>query len=131
MPPTAKRVLCVDGYADTCAILTTLLGAEGYETRTAGGVGEALTLAAAEKFDLIVVAKTNPDGQGLELCGQMRARDPDTPVLIYSRYRYDPTRAEALAAGAREFLFNDGDTEKLMAAVRRLTPDRGLNSLPY
>jgi CheY-like chemotaxis protein len=61
LPPTEKRVLCVDGNADTCAILTTLLGAEGYET---------------------------------------------------------------LAAGAREYLFNDGDINRLLEAVRRLTPDR-------
>jgi len=125
LPPTAKRVLCVDGNADTCEILTTLLGAEGYETRTAGGLGTALTLASAAKFDLIIVAQTFPDGTGLELCRLMRARDPDTPILIYSRYQYEPTRAEALAAGTQEYLFNDGDINRLLEAVRRLTPDRG------
>ncbi|MFL6253713.1 MAG: PleD family two-component system response regulator [Pyrinomonadaceae bacterium] len=131
MPPTAKRVLCVDGNNDTCEILTTLLGVEGYETRTAGGVGAALKLASAEQFDLIIVTTPLPDGEGLELCRMLRASAPGASVLIYSLHPYEPTRAEALAAGAQEYLFNNGDTEIFMAAVRRLTPDRVLSSLPY
>jgi DNA-binding response OmpR family regulator len=129
--PTAKRVLCVDGNNDTCEILTTLLGVEGYEARAAGGVGAALMLASAEQFDLIIVTTPLPDGEGLELCRLLRARAPGAAILIYSLHPYEPTRAEALAAGAQEFLFNNGDTETFMAAVRRLTSDRGVGSPPY
>jgi DNA-binding response OmpR family regulator len=119
--PTPKRVLCVDGDEDTCELLTRLLAAEGYETMTAGRLAEALALVSGGRFDLVIVERTFPDGEGLELCRLLRARDPSTPVLIYSSHPYEPTRDEALSAGARELLFNDGKIEKLAEAVRRLT----------
>jgi DNA-binding response OmpR family regulator len=108
-------------------MLTTLLGVEGYETRRAGKMAEALVLASQDKFDLIIVEKTFPDGKGLEMCRLLRARTPWTPIIIYSGDPYEPTRAETMAAGAQELLFNNGDIEKLAEVVRRLTQSGNLD----
>jgi CheY-like chemotaxis protein len=99
LPPTAKRVLCVDGNNDTREILTTLLGGEGHETRTAGGAGAALMLASAEKFDLIIVTTPLPDGEAWAVRAAARTRPRrGRPHLLPQPLRADASRG---AGGGR------------------------------
>ncbi|HYJ48006.1 MAG TPA: response regulator [Pyrinomonadaceae bacterium] len=120
MSLATKRILCVDGNKDLCKLMEGFLKRVGFECKTAGSISEALLLATGEKFDVYVLENTFADGTGLELCEMLREYDPVSPIIFYCVDPYEPTRQQALDAGAQERLFNDGDINKLVETIRRL-----------
>jgi DNA-binding response OmpR family regulator len=71
------RVLIVDDYPGLVELYDLALGARGIQVVGAATVGEAMTLAAAQPFDAVVVDVQLPDGSGAELADRLR----DLPTL--------------------------------------------------
>ena len=122
MTLATKRILCVDENKDLCNLMVKFLTRDGFECKMAGSVYEALMLATGEEFDLYVLENSFNDGTGLELCGMLRKYDPVSPIIFFCVDPYEPTRQQALDAGAQERLFNDGGINKLVETIRRLLP---------
>ncbi len=66
-------ILVVDDNAVNLKVLDHLLGALGHQTVTAGGGVEALALAAAQPFDLILLDIQMPGMSGLDVLRALRA----------------------------------------------------------
>jgi DNA-binding response OmpR family regulator len=123
MPPTKRRILCVDDDEDTCLMLVYLLGQENYEVKTAKSVSEALHLAQVESFNLYILDEWFPKEAGLGLCRKIREFDPHTPIIFYSGAAFDSDREEALYAGAQSFVAKPY-VEELIETVHRLLADK-------
>ena len=123
MPPTICRLLCVDDNHDTRWMLETLLGTRGYEVKAVERVGEALSLAQAEHFDLFILDGRYPDGSGVELCRQLRRVRPETPVIFYSGAAYEGDIEQALGAGAEAYVTKPAISE-FIETVRRVAGER-------
>jgi CheY-like chemotaxis protein len=67
------RVLIVDDYPGLIELYDLALRARGFEVVGAATAGEAMTLAATEHFDAVVMDVELPDGSGPELVKRMRA----------------------------------------------------------
>ncbi len=80
--------------------------------------GEALALARAERFDVLVLDLTMPDGDGIEVLGRLRAEQPDLPVLIISMHPEDQYAVRLLQAGAAGYLSKKETPEKVVVAIR-------------
>jgi DNA-binding response OmpR family regulator len=123
MPRAKCRILCIDDHEDTSEMLRLLLVQEDYEVVTAVTMQEALGLAKNQEFDLYVFDKHLPDGSGLELCSKLIAETPGVPCLFYTGDAYDIHRAEALAAGAADYVAKP-DIDGLIESVRNLLSER-------
>lgn len=66
------RVLIVDDYPGLIELYDLALGARGFEVVGAATAGEAMTLAATQPFDAVVLDIELPDGSGPELVTRMR-----------------------------------------------------------
>ena len=119
MSPPKCRILCVDDHADTCLMLSALLGSEGYEVSTAGSIADAKRAVSGEGFDLAILDNRFADGSGVELCAWVRERAPDTPVIIYSGAASQSDRDEGMRAGAAGYVFKP-DIGGLVSAVNGL-----------
>ncbi len=75
-------VLLVDDDEELRQTLVGLLAIEGIETITTGRVDHALELVVVQKPAVVVVDYQLPDGSGIELAQQIKAHDPDLPVLL-------------------------------------------------
>ena len=117
-----ERLIRTDSehHDDSRDMLKILLGLAGYEVATASTVTEALSLASLRWFDLYILEVRFPDGSGVELCRQIRALHPQTPILFYtsSAYRYDIQAG--LAAGAQRYLVKPMDLPLIGEAVASL-----------
>ena len=113
------RVLLIDDHRDTSEMLQLLLGEEDYVVTTAATVQEALSLAAGEKFDLYVLDKRLPDGNGVELCTKLNEITPGVPCIFYTGDAYEIHRVEAMAAGADAYVAKP-DIEGLMENINKL-----------
>ena len=117
------RILCVDDHADTSEMLKLLLSNEEVEVTTAVSMEEALELVRAESFDLYVLDKRLPDGNGIDLCQKLTSITPNVPCMFYTGDAYEVHREQAIAAGADAFVAKP-DIDRLIESVQRLLTDR-------
>jgi PAS domain S-box-containing protein len=72
--PLNLRVLLVEDHADSRRVLGRLMESFGCVVRSAGTVAEALAAAGRESFDVLVSDIGLPDGSGIDVMRQIRAR---------------------------------------------------------
>jgi DNA-binding NarL/FixJ family response regulator len=86
----------------------------------AGDVAEALDAVREHKPDVAVVDISLGGASGISLIGEIRAREPDLPVLVFSMHK-EPTYAErALGEGATGYVTKGQPPETVLAAIRQV-----------
>lgn len=120
MPTAPVRVFLVDDHELVRRGLRDLLGtAEDLEV-----VGEAASVAEAKvgilnaKPDVAVLDVRLPDGNGVELCRDVRAEDPSIHCLMLTSYADDDALLAAVLAGASGFVLKQILGHNLVTAVR-------------
>ncbi len=118
-----KRVLIVDDEPAIRKFLRVTLTAEDYDIIEAASGQEALTKAASEKPDIIVLDIGLPDISGIEVTGLLR-KWTQLPIIILSVRGAESDKIAALDAGADDYLtkpFGVGELlARLRAALRRV-----------
>jgi two-component system, OmpR family, KDP operon response regulator KdpE len=119
------RVLVVDDEPQFLRALQTNLRGAGYEVVTATTAEDALSTAALEPPDAIVLDLLLPDGRGTDVCREIR-RWSDAPIILVSAVGEEAEKIEALDAGADDYVtkpFAIGELlARLRAALRRAGP---------
>jgi two-component system invasion response regulator UvrY len=86
-----------------------------------GSGGEAIALAQAGIWDIVILDLTLPDGSGLDVLKRIRESQSRLPVLVLSMHAADQFARRAIAAGASGYLTKDtADLELVTAATRLL-----------
>ena len=87
-------------------------------------LGEAATLAAGLELlarlqpDVVVLDMHLPDGNGLEAIAAIKARRPETRVVMLTGHADLDTLSRAAAAGASSFLPKETSVHDILAAIR-------------
>lgn len=117
-----RLILYVDDDEDSCEMIGLMLHLEdnNYQVITVSAVGRALDLMRKQSFDLYIFDYALPEMTGVELCRTIRQTDSQTPVLLFSAMAREIDKAEALAAGANEYLVKPDDLERFTEVTRRL-----------
>jgi two-component system, OmpR family, response regulator len=97
-------VLYAEDDEDSGFMLSTLLGFSDIDVLLARSVKEAFQKAQSGHFDLFLLDSRFPDGSGFDLCQQLRAINPQTPIVFYSGDAYETDRQKGLKMGADAFL---------------------------
>ena len=96
-----KRILCVEDDEDTRDMMHFLLGEYGYEPVITASVSDALERARSGGLALCILDHWITQGNGIELCRQIRAFDSTTPIMFYSGAGYQADIQKGLDAGAQ------------------------------
>jgi DNA-binding NarL/FixJ family response regulator len=87
-------------------------------------VAQAASLAQARTMlggvDVAILDRRLPDGDGLELIGELREASPGVKVLAISAYEDLVNRREAIEAGADRILGKVGLHDEVSVAIRQL-----------
>ena len=94
----------------------------GHRCRQAASAAEALDLLGTEPADLVVLDIGLPDQSGLVLAHTISARHPAMPIVMATAVADFAAAAEALRAGAVDYLVKPIQPELFLAAI-----DRGLS----
>ena len=95
-------------------------------------VGEASTAAEglaripAVRPDVAVLDVRLPDGNGVEVCRDIRSRLPEVHCLMLTSYADDEAMVDALLAGAAGYVLKDIRGADLVGAVRRVAAGESL-----
>jgi DNA-binding NarL/FixJ family response regulator len=118
------RVLLVDDDAVYRRIFTLLLGTlpEVRVVAQAASLAEARTML--EGVDVAILDRVLPDGDGLELIGELRQASPSVKTLVMSAFAELMNQREGFEAGADRVLSKVEPPEKAFAAIRQLGGER-------
>jgi len=116
----AKTILVVDDEQNFLELLTGSLGKRGFEVKTASNGIEALKLVEIESFDLALLDIRMGPMNGIQLLGEITARQPDIKVIMMSGYPTRETGGQALEKGASAYLTKPIDLEELLKTMNAL-----------
>jgi DNA-binding response OmpR family regulator len=121
----SKTVMVVEDESSIAVALEFLLQQQGYRTMVARNGEEALTLAAQDKPDLILLDIMLPLLSGFEVCRRIRADNtmPATRIIMLTAKGRDSEVQKGFAAGADAYLMKPFSTKELLAMVREQLGD--------
>lgn len=112
-------ILVVDDAAFMRMMLRDILEGEGYEVHEAESAGRATEMYEHVSPDLVTMDITMPEVSGVEAVRAIRQIDPSARVLMVSAMGQESMIAEALEAGAMEFVVKPFQPAKVLELVKK------------
>lgn len=115
------RILLVEDEPDLAATIRTLLEREQFIVDCAGRLAIAREAARHGVHDLVILDRTLPDGDGLELIPALRARKAGLPIIVLSARNELDDRIAGLDGGADDYLAKPFAFAELLARIRAIS----------
>ncbi|HEY1584134.1 MAG TPA: response regulator transcription factor [Polyangia bacterium] len=115
MPET---VLVVEDDPSILRGLQMNLGLEGFKTICAHDGEEGLAMMRSHKPDVVLLDLMLPKLGGLDVIRQLRADDPDTPIIVLSAKDQEGDKVLALSLGADDYVTKPFSVVEVIARVR-------------
>ena len=118
----SSRLLLVDDDARLSAMVGDYLRGAGFDIDTAGSLSAGRERLAAATYDALVLDLMLPDGDGLDLCRELRAsaRTRHLPLLMLTARGEPLDRIVGLELGADDYLPKPFEPRELLARVKAL-----------
>jgi len=113
------RILVVDDDVDTADLLRDALRKRGFDAHAVYRGDTALARLREEPADVVVTDLQMPEMSGIELCEQLRVRDPETVAIVITGVGGLDAAIAACRAGVFDFLTKPVKVEILAVAVAR------------
>jgi two-component system, OmpR family, KDP operon response regulator KdpE len=117
MSAGTSRVLVVDDEPQIIRGLRVILTNAGYRVEEATTKKEALDAVSVRPPDAIVLDLVLPDGDGIEVCTDIR-RWSQVPIVVLSAVGDERQKVRALDAGADDYVTKPFGSEELLARMR-------------
>jgi len=114
------RILVVEDHPETRKMVERVLREVGHVPDGVGDLAAARGRLAAGGYAAVVLDWMLPDGAGIDLCRELRARGSSLPILILTARGGVEDRVEGLDAGADDYLRKPFAVAELLARVRAL-----------
>jgi DNA-binding NtrC family response regulator len=125
-PEWMATVLVVDDNAEHGQALAKIFERAGYRVSTAGDGEEALRALVERPFDLILTDLRMPRMNGLDLLRNIRALNPDVPVLIITAFGEWTSYIEAMDCGCVDYLSKPVRRDDVLLAARKALARHGI-----
>ncbi|MBR0718797.1 response regulator transcription factor [Bradyrhizobium liaoningense] len=125
------RVLIVEDDAELCGWLQATLSKAIGTVDTVSSVDAARAALAVAKFELVVLDRRLPDGDGVQLLRELRALRPRPGTVVLTAWDDPNEIADALNNGADDYVGKPFEPAELIAraraVVRRCSLDQGVS----
>ena len=123
-PPTTiggmkPRVLLVEDEAAISEPLLDHLAREGFDTDLAGTIAAAEDVFDRQQPDLVLLDVMLPDGDGRDLCRDLRRRS-DVPIIMLTARGEEIDRIVGLELGADDYVVKPFSAGELVARMRAI-----------
>lgn len=115
------KLLIVDDAAFMRMTIRQMLEPHGHEVVGEAGNGiEAVKKFIELKPDVVLLDITMPEMNGVEALKRIKELDPTARVIICSAMGQQSMVAQAIQAGAKDFIVKPFEADRLVAAVERV-----------
>ena len=115
----STRVLLVEDEVSISEPLADHLRREGFDPAMAGSIADARTAFAAREPDIVLLDVMLPDGDGRDLCRELRARSDVIIVMLTARGE-ELDRVVGLELGADDYVVKPFSARELVARIRAI-----------
>ena len=112
-----SNLLLVEDDPSIRSWLTENLADEGYQVDSCCSLHEA-RVALGSKYDLLLLDLGLPDGDGLDLCREIRAAHSTLPIIILTAREALEERVRGLDHGADDYVIKPFELPELVARIR-------------
>jgi len=116
----ARRLLLVEDDRRLSQLLVRLLTAEGYDVVPVYDGQAGLHHGLTGRWDALVIDRTLPVTEGVDLVRRLRSRGITTPTMLLTARGTTEDRVEGLDAGAEDYVVKPFDSDELLARLRAL-----------
>jgi len=120
-PSGQHRLLVIDDDERLVAMLRDYLAPNGFEVALAFDIATGLAALERERFDIVLLDLMLPDGNGLDVCRQLRAAagpEADVGLVMLTARGESTDRVIGLELGADDYIAKPFDPRELLARLR-------------
>jgi DNA-binding response OmpR family regulator len=120
------NVLVIEDDPSVRTLVKAVLEKNNYSVDFAKTAEDGEAQALSNNYDIIILDLGLPDGDGFDVCKDMRDQEITTPVLVLSAEQETDVKIKCLRVGADDYITKPFDTEELLArieAIRRRSGD--------
>ncbi|WP_218838539.1 response regulator transcription factor [Halopseudomonas pelagia] len=114
------RILLVEDELQLAETLRAALERERFIVDHADRLASAREAALLTSFDLVLLDRTLPDGEGLALVPVLRANNPGLPIIVLSARGEVSDRILGLDEGADDYLIKPFALDEMLARIRAI-----------
>jgi two-component system NtrC family response regulator len=116
-----ELILLVDDDPSVTTSLSLLLKQAGYRSQVVSSPAEALAKLNQESFQLVLqdmnFARQTSGAEGLELLRQIKARQPQLPVVLITAWGSIELAVQGVRAGANDFITKPWTHQQILQAI--------------
>ena len=91
-----------------------------YEVEHAGTITRGLELANQNEYNLILLDLMLPDGDGMEVCRQLRAKQIQTPIVMLTAKTEEIDKVLGLESGADDYITKPFSVLEFLARIKAI-----------
>lgn len=112
------RILVVEDEIELAGLLAGQLCDAGFDCNYVASIKQAKDAIRAEDYDLLLLDRRLPDGDGLSQIPSFRAIGPNMRIIMLTARDAPADKAMGLNAGADDYIAKPYDKEELLARIR-------------
>lgn len=121
-----SRILIIDDEVQLRGLLARIIALEGYEVVEAGDCRTGLRQLDAFAPDVVLCDVRLPDGNGVEMVGQIKAAAPQVEVILLTAHGNIPDGVQAIKNGAFDYITKGDDNNKILPLLSRAVEKVGM-----
>ena len=118
-----RRILVVEDHREIRDIVRIFLGQHGFDVTVVATISVCLEVVITESFDLFLLDRMLPDGDGLDLCRRLRQWYPQVPVVFLTALGSPQDEAVAREAGAAAYVRKPAELPRLAQLLEQVLAD--------
>ena len=124
----SAKILLVEDDNDLAELIQMHIKFQGHQTVRVTSCRQAHIAYQDEPFDLLVLDRGLPDGDGLDICHQLRQNNDWVPVLVLTARGSELEKVEGLEAGVDDYIAKPFSVLEFQARVRNILRRNQSNS---
>lgn len=117
--PNNPKILWADDEIDLLKPHIIFLRSRGYEVDTACSGADALDMADATPYDLIILDENMPGISGLEALAAIKQRMPLLPVIMITKSEEENIMDQALGSKIADYLIKPVNPNQILLAIKK------------
>ncbi|GAC1432709.1 MAG: diguanylate cyclase [Thermoanaerobaculia bacterium] len=117
-PKCPPAIVVIEDDPNVSMMLTRHLERQGWCVRAAGSLAGAREVLRTGEWDVVLLDRNLPDGDGVSLCSELRASAPHGYITILTGEASDAAKLEGFDRGADDYITKPFQLNELLARIR-------------